>query len=87
MLQIDATAHLLNIPAVSDILLSSTPISIVQPLTKEGTYVVQLQTHSVVDFIVGKLDMVFVRCIPLLENNLPPICTRLGGNEFLPSAL
>ena len=31
--------------------------------------------------------MVFVRCIPFLENNLPPICTGLCGNEFLQSVL
>jgi hypothetical protein len=38
------------------------------------------------DFIVGKFDMVFIRCIPFLENNLSPVCTRLCRNKFLKSA-
>jgi len=35
------------------------------------------------DFVVGEFDMVFVTCIPLLENNLSPVCSRLRRNKFL----
>jgi hypothetical protein len=47
------------------------------------TYIIQLQTHSIVDFIIRKLDMVLVRSVPFLEDNFAIVRTRLRSNEFL----
>ena len=35
------------------------------------------------DFVIGEFDVIFVRSIPFLENDLPPICSGLGSDEFL----
>ena len=35
------------------------------------------------NFVVGKFDVIFVRGIPFLENNLSPICSGLCSDEFL----
>ena len=51
---------------------------------EKGTHVIQLQAHSVMDFIVGKFDMILVRRVPLLQHNLAPVRACLGSNQFLP---
>ena len=41
--------------------------------------VVQLKTHSILNFIVTNCDVVLVNSIPLLETNLRGVCSALRG--------
>lgn len=50
------------------------------------SYVIQLQTHSIMNFIIGEFDMIFIRSIPLLKHDLSPIRSRLRRDQFLESA-
>merc|ERR1719401_906317 len=50
---------------------------------RAGSVVVQLQAHSVLDFVILKRDVVLVDVVPLLDPDFLPPCTALGGDELL----
>ena len=47
--------------------------------------VIQLEVHSVVDFVVLKRDVVLEDGVPLLQDDLVPAGARLSGDQFLKS--
>src|SRR5579859_4377910 len=55
--------------------------------TEAGSYIIQLQTHPIMNLIIRKLDMILIRRIPFLQHYLSPICSRLRSNHFLQLAL
>ena len=76
-------------PIPSSQLYPSAPIHRTQPPHpnfRSGSYIIQLQTHPIMNLIVRKLDMILVRSIPFLKDNLSPICPGLCSDHFLPSA-
>ena len=77
-------------PIPSSQLYPSAPIHRTQPPHpnfRSGSYIIQLQTHPIMNLIVRKLDMILIRSIPFLKNYLAPICAGLCCDHFLhPSA-
>ena len=45
--------------------------------------VIKLEVHAIVDFVVDKSDVVLVDRVPLFQDDLVPLCTRLSRDQLL----